>query len=219
MRFFRLTLPLIIVFVFGVFGVAIQYVVHPAAGQVKETIALWTRMIGGVAVLLGIYNLMRLHVGKMKKQEEGWGFSIFFFIGFSIMVAATLYNSGEGFWNAAVQDPSASFAQLYRYLYEPAGATMFSLLGFFIASAATRTFRARSLEATLLLVAAIIVMLGRAPLGEMITGYFPRLTEWIMAVPNTAAKRGVLLGVCLGSIAMSLRIIFGVERSYLGGKS
>jgi len=217
MRFVQITLPLILVFLCGIFGLFIQYVPHPGAGDVKEVLAVWSRTIGGVAGLLGIYSLLHLHVAKVKRREEGWGYSGFFFLGFGIMLAATLYNAGEGFWNRPVD--GSAYDQFYNYLYSPAGATMFSLLGFFIASAAVRTFRARSFEATLLLAAAIIVMLGRAPLGEMITGYFPQVTEWLMAVPNAAAKRGVLLGVCLGSIAMSLRIIFGVERSYLGGKS
>ncbi len=217
MRFIRLTLPLIVVFLFGLFGLAIQYVPHPASGQTKEILALWLRIIGGVAVFLGMYSLMRLHVGKVKERQEGWGYSMFFFLGFGLMVVAGLYNRGQGFWNSQVS--GGAFGEFYQYLYEPAGATMFSLLGFFIASAAVRTFRARSFEATLLLVAAIIVMLGRAPLGELMTGYIPRLSEWIMMIPNTAAKRGVMLGVSLGVIGMSLRIIFGVERSYLGGRS
>ena len=217
MRFFRLTLPLVIVLVFGLFGLGIQYVVHPTAAQIKEGIALWLRIVGGVASLLGIYMLLRLHVANARRREEGWGYSLFFFLGFGAMVAATLYNGGQWFWNGAAQ--GTLFDDLYLYLFESAGATMFSLLGFFIASAAVRSFRARSFEATLLLVAAIIVMLGRAPLGEQITGYVPSVTEWIMAVPNAAAKRGVMLGVSLGVMATSLRIIFGVERSYLGGSS
>ena len=217
MRFVELTLPLIIVFLFGIFGLAIQYVPHPATADIKETVTEWNKLIVGISILLGIYSLLHLHAQKVRRRQEGWGYSLFFFIGFLVMAGAVIYNSGQWFWNSFVAE--AAFDKFYEYLYESAGATIFSLLGFFIASAAVRTFRARSLEATILLAAAIIVMLGRAPLGELLTPYFPRLTEWIMAIPNAAAKRGVLLGVSLGVLAMSLRIIFGVERSYFGGRS
>ena len=36
-------------------------------------------------------------------------------------------------------------------------------------------------------------------------------------MPNAAAQRGILLGVILSQIAISLRIIFGIERTYMGG--
>ena len=60
-------------------------------------------------------------------------------------------------------------------------------------------------------------MLGRVPIGAAISETIPSLAEWLMEVPNLAAKRGILLGVSLGAIATSLRIIFGIERSYVGG--
>ncbi|MEK7369523.1 MAG: hypothetical protein AABZ62_07640, partial [Planctomycetota bacterium] len=65
--------------------------------------------------------------------------------------------------------------------------------------------------------AAIIVMLGRVPIGALISEYLPMAADWIMGVPNLAAKRGILLGVSLGAIATSIKIIFGIERQYLGG--
>ena len=95
--------------------------------------------------------------------------------------------------------------------------TMFSLLAFFVASAAYRAFRARSLEATILLGAAVIVMAGRVPLGEYLLPGIGQISDWIMNVPNTAAQRGILIGVSLGGIAISIKIIFGIERAYLGG--
>ncbi len=69
----------------------------------------------------------------------------------------------------------------------------------------------------ILLVAAVVVMLGRVPIGAFISDAIPQAAQWLMAVPNLAVKRGILLGVSLGAIATSLRIIFGIERSYLGG--
>jgi hypothetical protein len=60
-------------------------------------------------------------------------------------------------------------------------------------------------------------MLGRVPIGDYISEYIPAASDWLLNVPNLAAKRGILLGVSLGAIATSLRIIFGIERSYLGG--
>jgi len=217
MRTIKLVIPVALAFLLGLFGFAIQYTAHPWASDTKELISQWSVIIGGVAWVLGTYSLTRLHVDRLRKREEGWGYSIFFFIGFGVVALASIHNGGRWFLNA--QRPERNIYQcLSDVSYVPAGATTLSLLGFFIASAAVRTFRARSVEATLLLIAAIVVMLGRVPLGEMVTGYFPRLTDWLMKVPNTAARRGILMGVSLGTIAMSLRIIFGIERTYLGGR-
>lgn len=105
---------------------------------------------------------------------------------------------------------------LYDHLFAPCNATMFALLAFFIASAAFRAFRARNLEAALLLGAAILVMLGRVPIGRAIWSFFPALSDWIIDVPNNAGRRAIMMGAALGAIATGLRVILGLERSHLG---
>jgi hypothetical protein len=67
-------------------------------------------------------------------------------------------------------------------------------------------------------------MLGRVPLGQLLTRGLPEkatlpwITETIMTYPNMAAFRGILIGAALGVMATGLRIILGIERSYLGGE-
>jgi hypothetical protein len=112
-------------------------------------------------------------------------------------------------------------------------ATMFSLLAFFIASAAFRAFRIRTVEAGLLAIAALIVMLGRVPLGDLLSDWLLQLKwlpgvphtlhlssiqEWIMNVPQNSAKRAILIGAALGVMATGLRVILGIERAYLSGE-
>ena len=60
-------------------------------------------------------------------------------------------------------------------------------------------------------------MLGQTPLGAMLWDRIPDIMVWIFNVPNMAAKRAILFGITMGSIAFSLRIILGIERAYLGG--
>lgn len=109
------------------------------------------------------------------------------------------------------------FDYIYENIFEPMSSTMFSLLAFFIASAAFRAFRAKTFEAGLLLVSAFLVMLGRVPVGTAIWSRFPDIANWIMAVPNTAGQRAIMIGAALGVVSASLKILIGIERTYLGG--
>jgi hypothetical protein len=108
------------------------------------------------------------------------------------------------------------YTWLYDHLFSPCNATMFALLAFFIASAAFRAFRARNVEAALLLGSAILIMLGRVPLGRAISGWLPWISDWIIDIPNNAGRRAIMMGAALGAIATSLRVILGLERSHLG---
>jgi hypothetical protein len=201
--------------------IVVFFVPHAVGTKGYELLLEWARIIGAFALVLGLGSLFRTHWDKIRQRRRGeWPYSIVTLASFVLMVwAGLVYGNGEG--SVGTRLLTVEEGTLFQWLFDnvevPLDATMFALLSFFIASAAYRTFRARNLEATLLLITAVIVMLGRVPLGEMMHERMPGLYEWIMQYPAVAGKRGILFGVALGSIATSLRIILGIERSHLGG--
>ena len=209
MLFWQRTLPILITFVFGVALVLQYYVPHPASESFLHEISVWNQIIAGFAIILGVGSLLSTHYLKIKHQESGWGYSGVLFVSMFVMFGAGLWAEGKA--------EGTVFGWLYDFVLVALQGTMFSLLAFFVASAAYRAFRARSLEATILLGAAVIVMAGRVPLGEYLLPGIGQISDWIMNVPNTAAQRGILIGVSLGGIAISIKIIFGIERAHLGG--
>lgn len=209
MLFWKRTLPILIAFVFGLTFALQYYVPHPISEALLGEVSVWNQIVYGFAIILGIGSLLHVHYVKVKRKEAGWGYS-------GVMFLSVIIVFGAGLWSAGKAEDTA-FGWLYTYVLVALQGTMFSLLAFFVASAAYRAFRARTPEATVLLLAAIIVMAGRVPLGEYIWAGLGQLSDWIMTVPNTAAQRAILIGVSLGGIATSIKIIFGIERAYLGG--
>ena len=173
-----------------------------------------------MATMTPFERAMKIHedrYGAMAADGRHWrrtAFGLFCLLALSVVGMVTMAVIGLA-WGI---DPDSLYQRIYLNIMAPLGGTMFALLAYYMASAAYRSFRARSLEATLLLVSAFIVMIGFMPFGQYIHPRFPAFAEWIMKVPNMASQRGILLGVAFGSIATALKIILGIERSWLGGK-
>ena len=129
-------------------------------------------------------------------------------------------------WSGPYNTPGSAFGWLYEFIFKPLQATMFSLLAFYVASAAFRAFRAKNLQAILLLVTAFIILLGQTFAGYWLTAWIPdssplaplkikNLTEFV-AVFLTAGSRAIMIGIALGVASTSLKILLGIDRSYLG---
>jgi len=175
----------------------------------------WAIIVGGLTVILAVGNILRLHIQRVRKLQPGWGYSV-------LTLAALFMMSIFGLISIEEIRPGlpwymVAFKWMWYYFYVPLDSTMFALLAFFMASAAYRAFRARNVEATLMLATAILVMLGRVPIGAAISPLIPRVTDWLLNIPNMAAQRGIMMGIALGIVATSLKIILGIERPYLGG--
>jgi len=213
----RRQVPLILCFVFGIVMISTQFIPHSSSQSLYQEVIGWALIITPFALILSSFTLIQTHLTRIRRRVEHWQYSIFVFVGILMMVVI-----GIPF---GPQNPV--FEWLFNNIQVPMDATMFSLLAFFIASAAYRAFRARTLEASLLLITALIVMLGNVPVGNLLWNslfsWLPwedgasGMKQWILDNPNLSARRGIILGVSLGAISQSIRILLGIERSYLGG--
>ncbi len=273
----RRQIPLLITFVVGMVMLFEAFVPHPPFDQLNESLSITFDILAAFAFVLGGGNLAKIHLAKISRSEPGWGYSAVTMGGFFTMLAIGLFKvGGPSGLKHALEAEGTWFQAAYDYCFLPLSATTFSLLAFFVASASYRAFRAKNREATLLLIAALIILLGRTLVGTALTetlpgslellfaallasiawgqyrskrwnslagigilaaflvirtvyGYLvlaagepfdhltvPDLVNWIMVVPQMAGQRAIMIGICLGIISMSLRLILGVERSYLG---
>jgi hypothetical protein len=200
-------IPLVLVFIFGVL-LAIQYFVPSEPSQRGYEFVLdWITIIGIFAVVLGIWSQIQVGYNKIRHRSKDWQYSVVTMVS---MFAMILF--GLSFFGGL---KGTIFRLIYNNVFIPIQATIFSLLAFYIASASYRAFRARSAVSTVLLVAALLLMLRVIPTGPL-ADPINQVGSWMLMVPNLAAKRAIAIGVGLGGVATALKIVLGIERSYLG---
>ena len=210
--------PLVLCFFFGTIPIVAHFVnVEWVTAPSKALNDTWMPIIYVFAILLGIVNVVQNSWTKIKRREQGGLFSMVFF-GFTGAIWDTF-----GGTNLRPDGSATPFHWMATHMFIPLQSTMFALLSFYVASAAYRAFRARNLSATLLLIAGVFVMLGRVPFGDMIFSWLPGaentfsgITEWLMDCPNAAAQRAIMIGAALGAASMALKVLLGIERSYMG---
>ena len=223
--------------------------------DVKDT----ALMVKGIESSLASYEIPKIFISKSSAED------------FAILVSGLAKNVTLDVkpWGAHVQIEGSLFSWMFFKIFTPLSSTMFALLAFFVASASYRAFRIRNFEATLLLVAGIILMIGRVPIGEFIPWWvvstlivfgigaliapmipdkkilfglivvgiilsgvsgiifdwslaintpgilsIPNISEWIFDYPTAAGSRAIMIGIALGIIATSFRIILGIERPF-----
>jgi hypothetical protein len=201
-------IPLLISMASGIFVLIGFFVPHPAIRTTYDDIQQWVIIVVAFTYVLGMANLLRINWTHVSRREKDWPYKIVLVVGL-LATMAVGFSEGTRYLNDGTR-----FSWIYNTFYSAMSATMFSLLAFFIASAAFRAFRVRTVEALLLAIAAFILMLGRVPIGNVIHPLLPQVADWLMEIPQNAAKRGILMGAALGVMATGFRVILGLERTY-----
>lgn len=213
-------IPVAVAFVAGLAMVA-GFLLNPGKfGDIQDTLLQWTSIIGGFTLLLGVVSIVRVNWRPVVRRESGWYNKLALLLAvFATAIPSILPAS----WSPSFGTGDGSiYDWFFNNVNAPMMATMFALLAFYIASAAFRAFRARNAEATLLLITAILVMLWRVPMGEYVIAAIHKdlpqaINHYVMGGVNVAVQRAIIIGAAMGAATMGLRIILGIERTYMGG--
>jgi hypothetical protein len=184
----------------GLFVLLDFFVQNAFIGALKFVFVRWAIIVAAFAMVLGFFNVLTVHLNKILRFKQGWFYSIFLVLTMIVVLILGLIEGPQG----------SLTSRIFQYILFPLQATIFSLLAFFVASAAYRAFRVRNWESALLVISGVIVLLGQIPLWGALTSS----KEWILGVLSMAGSRGILLGAALGTVATGLRVLLGIDRPY-----
>lgn len=211
--FLKKTIPAVICFLGGVFFVALSFVPegNPTRQEITTEINDWFVIIGGFSIVIALVSLFRVHWTNVARQYPGWFYSLVLLIALvsTFIVGVTTFDTTAG--------RSSQLDYIYQYVIQPLDSTVFALLGFYIVSAAYSGFRIKNFGSVILLAGCVLVMIGLIPIGVYLYNKLPDVGVWLLATPNNAAKRALIFTIAIASVAYSLKVILGIDKSIYGG--
>ncbi|MCC6607828.1 MAG: hypothetical protein IT327_31770 [Anaerolineae bacterium] len=178
-------------------------------GGLSSVILGWVSFLAAIALILGVMNLLLVHLNRVFKEQN--------------LYSGVLVLSILGVFAAAVLDGltgSDSVNLLFSWVQAPLEAALASLLAVFLLLAGVQLLkRQRTGWAVLFGLTAVLMLLGQALLNSRLLpgglrAPVNQVVEFVQNVVVTAGLRGLLIGVALGTLLLSLRLLMGVERPY-----
>jgi type IV secretory pathway VirB2 component (pilin) len=208
MAILKRTVPTAIAAVVGVLILAAAFVSNPLLQAISTHLIDTTVILAAFALLLGLLNILHVHALKIRRRERGSPYSAVLIVAMLVVLTFGLLPYGSG-----PSGPSQPVVQwIFQSVQVPIQTTLSALMAFFVLTAAYRLLQARSWESTLMLIAALLVLVGQVTVGLL--PVVPDIKDWVLDVLAMTGVRGVLLGVALGVILTGMRLLLGVERPY-----
>lgn len=182
----------------------------PALQATSLLMTQWMIILVAVAVLVGIFNLLNVHIKILRKKGKNSIYSLF-------LIASLLLTLVVGL----IQGPQhPMMTSIFQSIILPTERSLFAIMAVTLIYAAIRLLRHRQdMMAMLFLLTAIVVMLGTAPLPFIQIPFVGDLIRpAILRIFAVGGARGLLLGVALGTLITGIRTLMGVERPYGGNE-
>ena len=208
----RIEIPIALTIIATLLQVIPYYFDIPPVKAAADQVATLTLTIVAMATFVGVISIVQVHGKRIQRKTDGWPFSIIV-----VALAAIMILTGLPIDELGLGVDNTIFQYLFTNALTPLGGTMYSIIAFFITSAAFRAFRAKNLESAIVLFAGSLMVMSNAPIFVNAFPIFADIGLWIRNVPNMATMRAIMIGAALGAISLAIRTLMGIERGYLRG--
>lgn len=200
MEMYKRTIPVALAIAFGLLTL-LGLLFVPGVGN---TLVAWAAFLAAVALLLGVINLLGVHVRRLAGGNLYSGALVFSMLAVFVLAITDYFGiTDDGVGNT------------FRLIQAPLEMAMASLLAFFLLFAGFRLLkRQRSAWAALFLGTALLFLLASTALPSFLAAFVPPLADLVARLFVNPGMRGILIGVALGAIVVALRLLTGVERPY-----
>lgn len=164
----------------------------------------WAAFLAAVALVVGILNLLGIH---LRRSASGNIYSMVLILGM-VLVFGLAITDALGLTEDGV-------SMVFNVVQAPLEAALASLLAFFLLFGGIRLWqRQRSGWSFLFLLTVLFLLVSQSPLPVAVEELVGPVRAFVVDVLVTPGVRGLLLGVALGTITFSLRLLAGLERPY-----
>jgi len=174
--------------------------------QFRVMLTNWAIIVAAMAVLVGVANLVFVHMDKIRRREKNSIYGV-------LLIVSLLFTFGMGL----VFGPNSQIVRVAMdAIIVPVEASLMAILAVTLVYASIRLLRRRADVMTVIfLVVAILFLVAvmPTPIGP-IPGDF--LLLQFLHMFSDGGARGLLIGIALGALLTSLRVLFGIDRPYGG---
>lgn len=210
----RYLLPTAVAIAVGLVILVSHLIPNPTLFAIRLALTDWAVVLGGLAVLVGVLNLLLVHTRRIQSGQRGALYSFFTILALLLTLGIGAMESFRAGGPALYRQGSLT-AILFEGVIGASLAALASLVMFFLVISAVQMMRSKPGGWSALFLAVVVVALvGWIPLSIMAP--VGSVRQWLISVPASAGARGILLGVALGTLVIGLRVLTGSERPYRG---
>ena len=174
--------------------------------RVRIMLTDWAVIIAGMAMLVGVANLAFVQLEKIRSRQPNGTYGL-------LLILSLLVTFGLGL----VFGPENQYVRLaVDAIIVPVEASLMAVLAVTLVYASIRLLRRRADVMTVIFLVVSVMFL----IAVMPTPFGPIPGDWLIlqfgGMFSSGGARGLLIGIALGTLLTSLRVLFGIDRPYGG---